>query len=136
MVARVIPVECFDLVIFGATGDSGPAQNPCRASIGAGKKGKFPKGAPLWVRRAAELDADSFRDLVRSTLEEFLPAEEVLPDIVASFLDMPGLCHHRCTAADTWLARIGRADAGWPKCGRSISRSHRPCFGRTYRPNA
>jgi len=103
MVARVIPVECFDLVIFGATGDL------ARRKILPGlyrrwKEGQIPEGCTIVGAARSELDADSFRDLVRSTLEEFLPAEEVLPDIVASFLDMLA-----------YVTIDARGDTGWPE---------------------
>jgi len=72
MVARVIPVECFDLVIFGATGDL------ARRKILPGlyrrwKEGQIPEGCTIIGAARSDLHTDAFRDLVRAALEEFLP---------------------------------------------------------------
>ncbi|MCL1630216.1 glucose-6-phosphate dehydrogenase [Roseibaca sp. V10] len=103
MVARVIPVDCFDLVIFGATGDL------ARRKILPGlyrrwKEGQIPEGSQIVGAARSDLDADGFRELVRAALEEFLPKAELLPETVASFLGMLG-----------YVTIDARGDAGWPE---------------------
>ena len=53
MVARVIPVDCFDLVIFGGNGRSGPAQNLARPVSALEGKGRSRRAAPSSEQRAA-----------------------------------------------------------------------------------
>ena len=103
MVARVIPVDCFDLVIFGATGDL------ARRKILPGlyrrwKEGQIPEGSQIVGAARSDLDAEGFRELVRAALEEFLPKVELQPETVASFLGMLG-----------YVTIDARGDAGWPE---------------------
>jgi len=103
MVARVIPVDCFDLVIFGATGDL------ARRKILPGlyrrwKEGQIPEGSTIIGAARSDLDADGFREAVRAALEEFLPKVELQPETVASFLGMLG-----------YVTIDARGDAGWPE---------------------
>ena len=72
MVSRVIPVDPFDLVIFGATGDL------ARRKILPGlfhrfTVGQMPEGARIVGAARSELDADSFRKMIRDSLLEFAP---------------------------------------------------------------
>ncbi|MGY6549777.1 MAG: glucose-6-phosphate dehydrogenase [Roseinatronobacter sp.] len=105
MVARVIPVESFDLVIFGATGDL------ARRKILPGlyrrwKEGQIPEGAAIIGAARSEMSEDGFRAQVRGALDEFLPAAELLPEVVASFLNML-----------RYVAIDARGDGGWDALG-------------------
>ena len=87
MVARVIPVEQFDLVIFGATGDL------ARRKILPGlyrrwKEGQIPEGATIIGAARTDMDNEAFQAVVREALEEFVTPAELVPEIVAGFLDM------------------------------------------------
>ncbi|TVP99709.1 MAG: glucose-6-phosphate dehydrogenase [Roseinatronobacter sp.] len=87
MVARVIPVEQFDLVIFGATGDL------ARRKILPGlyrrwKEGQIPQGSAIIGAARSDLARADFRDMVRAALEEFLARKELVEDSIASFLEM------------------------------------------------
>ncbi|MFN4057728.1 MAG: glucose-6-phosphate dehydrogenase [Roseinatronobacter sp.] len=87
MVARVIPVEPFDLVIFGATGDL------ARRKILPGlyrrwREGQIPEGARIIGAARSDTDTEAFRAQVGAALTEFLPAGELLPEVVASFQAM------------------------------------------------
>ena len=132
MVARVIPVECFDLVIFGATGDL------ARRKILPGlyrrwKEGQIPEGCTIVGAARSELDADSFSRPCAQHARRILAGGGSAARYCGQFSGYAGLCHHRCTRRYR-LARIGRADAGWQSAGVSISRSHRPCSAIS--PNA
>ncbi|WP_371225266.1 glucose-6-phosphate dehydrogenase [Roseovarius sp. 2305UL8-3] len=72
MVSRVIPVAPFDLVVFGATGDL------ARRKIIPGlfhrfAVGQMPPDAQIIGAARSDMDADSFADLIRSSLLEFAP---------------------------------------------------------------
>ncbi|MGR3362888.1 MAG: glucose-6-phosphate dehydrogenase [Maritimibacter harenae] len=71
MVSRVIPVDPFDLVIFGGTGDL------ARRKILPGLyrryyDGQMPEEARIIGAARSEMDADGFRDFVRGALDEFV----------------------------------------------------------------
>ncbi len=103
MVARVIPVDPFDLVIFGATGDL------ARRKILPGlyrrwREGQIPPGSVIIGAARSDMDAATFRTQVGDALTEFLPARELLADVVASFLAMLD-----------YVPIDARGDAGWPE---------------------
>jgi glucose-6-phosphate 1-dehydrogenase len=71
MVSRVIPVDPFDLVIFGGTGDL------ARRKILPGLyrryyDGQMPEEARIIGAARSEMDAEGFRDFVRGALDEFV----------------------------------------------------------------
>ncbi|MGB0660057.1 MAG: glucose-6-phosphate dehydrogenase [Mangrovicoccus sp.] len=85
MVSRIIPVDVFDLVIFGATGDL------ARRKILPGLFRRFaadqmPGEARILGAARGEMAQDAFRAWVAAALEEFLPEDERSPDQVAEFL--------------------------------------------------
>jgi glucose-6-phosphate 1-dehydrogenase len=105
MVARVIPVEKFDLVIFGATGDL------ARRKILPGlyrrwKEGQIPQGAKIIGAARSEVARNDFRDMVRDALEEFLDRKELVEDKIASFLDMLD-----------YVTIDAKGDGGWDQLG-------------------
>ncbi|MFO7920309.1 MAG: glucose-6-phosphate dehydrogenase [Nioella sp.] len=86
MVARVIPVEDFDLVIFGATGDL------ARRKILPGLyrrfwAGQMPPGARIIGAARTDQETEAFRATVREAIAEFVAAEKCDPETVAAFLD-------------------------------------------------
>jgi len=101
MVSRVIPVDPFDLVIFGATGDL------ARRKILPGlfhrfTVGQMPEGARIVGAARSELDADSFRKMIRDSLLEFAPKLAQESAALEQFLAM--VHYMRVDAA---------GDAGW-----------------------
>ena len=85
MVSRVIPVEVFDLVIFGATGDL------ARRKILPGLYRRYLAGQMTSESRIigaarTELDADGFRKLVHDAIDEFVSADRRDPAVIAEFL--------------------------------------------------
>jgi glucose-6-phosphate 1-dehydrogenase len=86
MASRVIPVEVFDLVIFGGTGDL------ARRKIFPGlyrrfQAGQMPPEARIIGAARAELTEAGFRDLVREAIAEFLPGDRQDADSLSAFLD-------------------------------------------------
>ena len=101
MVARVIPVDQFDLVIFGATGDLS------RRKILPGlyrrwREGQIPEGARIIGAARSEMGQDGFRQMVAEALTEFLPAKEIDAAKRDSFLQMLA-----------YVAIDARGDGGW-----------------------
>jgi glucose-6-phosphate 1-dehydrogenase len=86
MVSRVIPVEAFDLVIFGGTGDL------ARRKILPGLfrrycSGQMPPEARIIGAARSDMDSDGFRQLVREAINEFDGKRpESCPDL-GGFLD-------------------------------------------------
>ena len=85
MVSRVIPVEPFDLVIFGATGDL------ARRKILPGLyrrhlAGQLPEHARIIGAARSEMDDAGFRDLALKALEEFVPKSKRTETDIEAFL--------------------------------------------------
>lgn len=86
MVSRVIPVETFDLVIFGGTGDL------ARRKILPGLyrrflAGQMPPEARIIGAARSDMDAAGYRDMVGAAIEEFVSEEKRVPEVVAAFLE-------------------------------------------------
>ncbi len=86
MVSRVIPVDPFDLVIFGGTGDL------ARRKILPGLfrrfvAGQMPEGARVIGAARSEMDQTDWRSHVRESLTEFVPNDSLPEDRLAAFLD-------------------------------------------------
>ncbi|WP_151717565.1 glucose-6-phosphate dehydrogenase [Gemmobacter serpentinus] len=102
MVSRVIPVEVFDLVIFGATGDL------ARRKILPGLyrrylAGQVPAECRIIGAARTDLDADGFRALVTAAIDEFVPADRRDPKVIADFLQR----------LDYVSIDAARGEAGW-----------------------
>ncbi|MDO8884149.1 glucose-6-phosphate dehydrogenase [Pseudotabrizicola sp.] len=85
MVSRVIPVDVFDLVIFGGTGDL------ARRKILPGLYRRFLAGQMTGDSRIigaarGELSDEDFRKLVAEAIEEFVPKERRDAAMIAEFL--------------------------------------------------
>ena len=103
MVARVIPVDDFDLVIFGATGDL------ARRKILPGLyrrfwAGQMPPGARIIGAARTDQESDAFRSTVRDAIEEFVVAEKRDPKTVAAFLDGLSYVTVDAMGTDGWQA--------------------------------
>ena len=85
MVSRVIPVEPFDLVIFGGTGDL------ARRKILPGlyrrmAAGQMPDTARIIGAARGEIDDAGYRDMVRDAIQTFLPTEIIDATTLDQFL--------------------------------------------------
>jgi len=103
MVSRVIPVDTFDLVIFGGTGDL------ARRKIFPGLYRRFmanqmnPESRIIGAARAA-LTEDDFRAQIAAALKEFVPADRLDDKVVHAFLAQIG-----------YISINAREDSGWEK---------------------
>ena len=89
MVSRVIPVDPFDLVIFGGTGDL------ARRKILPGlyrrfTAGQMPPEARVIGAARGEMSVDDYRRTVGEAIAEFVPERHRTPETVAAFLDRLG----------------------------------------------
>ncbi len=85
MVSRTIPVDTFDLVIFGGTGDL------ARRKILPGLyrrfvAGQMPDAAQIIGAARSDMEADAFRQMTRDALYEFAPGDVVSAESVDGFL--------------------------------------------------
>jgi glucose-6-phosphate 1-dehydrogenase len=111
MVARIIPVDPFDLVIFGGTGDL------ARRKILPGLyrrllDDQMPEDARIIGVARSDMSDAEFREMVGQALEEFLSEEELVPETVALFLSLLGYVKVDATGDDGWeeLAERTRDD--------------------------
>ncbi|WP_045389623.1 glucose-6-phosphate dehydrogenase [Falsirhodobacter sp. alg1] len=108
MVSRTIPVDPFDLVIFGGTGDL--ARRKILPSLYRRYlAGQIPEDSQIIGAARSELDEAGFRDLVRASVEEFLPASKRDATTLAAFLT-----HIRYVAVDA------KGEAGWVELGEMM----------------
>ena len=103
MAPRVIPVDPFDLVIFGGTGDL------ARRKILPGLYRRFQGGQMTDAGRIigaarADLTDEGFRAFVREAVEEFVPPSRRDEPSLAAFLTHVG-----------YVAIDAKGDAGWPE---------------------
>ncbi len=108
MVSRVIPVDSFDLVIFGGTGDL------ARRKILPGLfhrfcAGQMPDTSCIIGAARADMDDVAYRTLIGEALDEFAPESRAMPDDVAGFLDR--LSYVRVDAT---------GDAGWSHLAKKV----------------
>ncbi|MEM9249823.1 MAG: glucose-6-phosphate dehydrogenase [Pseudomonadota bacterium] len=107
MVARIIPVDPFDLVIFGGTGDL--ARRKILPSLYRRMAdGQMPPEARIIGAARADLDDTGYRALVRAALEEFLPAAEFDADTVDQFVAATGYQQVDATGTDGWTDLAAR----------------------------
>ncbi|WP_299758343.1 glucose-6-phosphate dehydrogenase [uncultured Boseongicola sp.] len=103
MVSRVIPVEDFDLVIFGGTGDL------ARRKILPGLfrrfcSGQMPAQSRIIGAARSDLTDSSFRKDIKGALEEFLPEAARSTKDVKGFLDRLHYVRIDATGNDGWSA--------------------------------
>ncbi|RMF40515.1 MAG: glucose-6-phosphate dehydrogenase [Alphaproteobacteria bacterium] len=101
MVSRVIPVEPFDLVIFGATGDL------ARRKILPGLfrrmvAGQMPPESRVIGTARRELTDAEFRAMADAALSEFAPEADRTPEIRATFLDRLDYVRLDALGAEGW----------------------------------
>ncbi|MGB0499174.1 MAG: glucose-6-phosphate dehydrogenase [Rubricella sp.] len=109
MVSRIIPVDPFDLVIFGATGDlakrkilPGLYRRMCA--------GQMPKEARIIGAARSDHDDAGFRAQVRAAIEEFVPARERRAEVTKTFLEQLAYVKVDAAGEDGWSDLRARLD--------------------------
>ncbi|SPH17998.1 Glucose-6-phosphate 1-dehydrogenase [Defluviimonas aquaemixtae] len=108
MVSRVIPVDPFDLVVFGGTGDL------ARRKILPGLyrryvAGQIPEGSRIIGSARGDMDDAGYRDFASEAISEFLDGTKRDPQSVARFLD-----HLYYVPTDA------RGENGWPDLAKRV----------------
>ena len=108
MVSRVIPVDTFDLVIFGGTGDLS------RRKILPGLfrrfvAGQIPNDARIVGAARAEMDDAGFRDFATAAIREFIGEAKRKDEDVQRFVE-----HLQYVAIDA------TGENGWPRLAELI----------------
>lgn len=85
MVSRVIPVDPFDVVVFGATGDLS-TRKILPALYRRFFAGQIPPEARIIGAARTDLDAEGFRALTRTAIAEHVGAAKRDPDQIEAFL--------------------------------------------------
>ncbi|WP_424929030.1 glucose-6-phosphate dehydrogenase [Amaricoccus tamworthensis] len=86
MVSTVIPVQPFDLVIFGGTGDL--ARRKIFPSLYRRMAvGQMPTDARIVGAARSEMDVKAFRKTVSEALDEFVDPKVLKPEVVKNFLN-------------------------------------------------
>ena len=116
MVSRVIPVDPFDLVIFGATGDL------ARRKILPGLYRRFldgqmpPEARVIGAARSA-METPAFREEVRAAIDEFVAPARQDATRIAEFLDR---LHY--------VPIDAKGDTGWPELAAQMRPGHVQAF--------
>jgi len=101
MVSRVIPVDPFDLVIFGGTGDL------ARRKILPGlyrrfREGQMPEGARVIGAARGDMDDAGYRDFVEAAVREFVSKKKCDPKVLKAFLDCLSYVKVDALGTDGW----------------------------------
>ena len=111
MVSRVIPVEPFDLVIFGGTGDLARRKilpSLFRRYVG----GQIPDSARIVGAARAEMDDAGFRAFAEEAIAEFVDKAKLQGDVVQRFVELLAYVQIDATGDKGWdrLKQVVRAD--------------------------
>ncbi|GGH56279.1 glucose-6-phosphate dehydrogenase [Frigidibacter albus] len=111
MVSRVIPVDPFDLVLFGATGDL------ARRKILPGlyrrfHDGQMPEEARIIGAARSDLNDESFRALVAEAIAEFVGGKRSDPKIIEAFLQRLSYVPVDARGTDGWQQLAEKMEPG------------------------
>jgi glucose-6-phosphate 1-dehydrogenase len=107
MVARIIPVDPFDLVVFGGTGDL--ARRKILPSLYRRlADGQMPAEARIIGAARSDLDDDGYRRIVGEALDEFVPEAERDAQTRDRFLDCIGYVQVDAEGEGGWAALAER----------------------------
>jgi glucose-6-phosphate 1-dehydrogenase len=104
MTSRIIAVDPFDLVVFGATGDLA-YRKLMPALYHRHRDGQIPPVARIIGASRRPMSDEAYQKLTEAALEKFVPADEREPELVASFLERISYVAIDATAEE----------AGWPE---------------------
>ena len=116
MVARVVPVEDFDLVVFGVTGDLS-RRKLIPSLYHRMSDGQMPEGARIIGGARTEMSAEAFRRFAADALDTFVSASDRDAD-----------CDRRFLQALDYVQLDAMQDNGWQdlrtKLGEGAERTH------------
>lgn len=85
--AEIIPVEPFDYIVFGGTGDLA-RRKLLPALYHRYLDGQIPNGARIIGVSRSDLDTDAYRQDITNAVKEFLPASDIDDDALKGFLNV------------------------------------------------
>jgi glucose-6-phosphate 1-dehydrogenase len=101
MVAKVVPVDPFDLVVFGATGDLA-RRKLIPALYHRLHDGQMPEDARVIGAARTDMDQDAFRRLASEALDEFVRPQDLDDETRARFLSTLDYRQLDATSDDGW----------------------------------
>jgi glucose-6-phosphate 1-dehydrogenase len=107
--AQIIPVQSFDLVVFGGTGDLA-LRKLLPGLYQRFRDRQMPPDARILGLSRRELSDEDFRAQVRDALHEHVPADDLVVDEVEQFL-----------ARLSFLSLDAAGSRGWPELGRRLA---------------
>ncbi len=107
--ARNIPVEPFDLVVFGATGDLSQ-RKLIPALFHRDEAGQIPPEARIIGTSRRDMTDEAFRAFAQTAIETYVEAEARKPETLARFL-----------ARLSYIQAEASLEDGWPKLDQALS---------------
>jgi glucose-6-phosphate 1-dehydrogenase len=99
--ATIIPVEDFDCVVFGATGDL-TLRKLLPALYSRFRDGQFSERCRVIAAARSDLTHETYRTRAAHALHEHVPAAELPPDKLSAFLDLVFYARVDGARADGW----------------------------------
>ncbi len=109
MTTRIIPVDEFDLVVFGATGDLAQ-RKLIPALFYRDEQGQLPPGSRIIGSSRRAMNNDEFKAFAFKAIESFVREQERKPDVIARFLKRL-----------SYVAAEPGIDDGWPKLAGALT---------------
>ena len=103
MIARIIPVDAFDLIVFGASGDLSQ-RKILPALFHRDEQGQLPPESRIIGTSRREMSDDEFRSFAKAALEKFVEKEFRSEEVMNRFLSRL-----------SYIAADGTKDDGWVK---------------------
>ncbi|MDE2446676.1 MAG: glucose-6-phosphate dehydrogenase [Alphaproteobacteria bacterium] len=109
MTTRIIPVESFDIVVFGATGDLAQ-RKLIPALFHRDEQGQLPNEARIIGTSRRDMSHDEFRAFATTALETYVEATYRTPEMMQKFLNRL-----------TYVAAEASKEDGWPKLEEALA---------------
>jgi glucose-6-phosphate 1-dehydrogenase len=109
MTTRIIPVDLFDIVVFGATGDLSQ-RKLLPALFLRDEQGQIPQGARIIGSSRREMTDEEFRNFAMAALTAHVPETLRKADVVTRFI-----------ARLSYVAAEPSKDEGWPKLEKLLA---------------
>jgi glucose-6-phosphate 1-dehydrogenase len=103
MTTRIIPVDDFDLVIFGATGDLAQ-RKLLPALFHRDEQGQLPAGACIIGTSRRAMTHEEFRDFAAKAIDAHAKATNASPDVIERFLNRITYYAAEASTPDGWVA--------------------------------
>jgi glucose-6-phosphate 1-dehydrogenase len=108
MTTRIVPVEIFDIIVFGATGDLAQ-RKLLPALFHRDEQGQLPEGARIIGTSRREMSDAEYQLFATTALETYVDAKLRTPEMMARFLKRI-----------TYIAAEASKEDGWPKLDAAL----------------